>query len=360
MVADDGPHSRGCRRTSHRTLFLSVSSLLVLVVASTICKNYRYRGDLIDRVSNNNNSGILTERKTEHDNNIISSHHKSYTLPSLEYGGIIFYLHIPKTGGTTIRELIKYRKNGRRSRVHYIYLTGPREYNDTMQLMKDWVVRGTDNQEVVFIEFHALERNCPTFLHLSQNELPRWKNLANEHNVPFFSFTILREPVAMAISFFNYYHGIPQNPKGFGIYCIEDIFAHATIANPQCLFMARNEDAYTKTGKDLRDSLTRDDCRQAYKSILHLFDWVGTTDRLGNETLLLLRRLFQSNQSTQRLIRNLNKTANTAGLSAPIHLRDLNGTTIQYIRRMTSWDQELYDAAKKGEFPADFGRWSLS
>lgn len=271
---------------------------------------------------------------------------------------LIFFI-TDAAGGTTIRELLKYQRGGRRSKIKYIYLTGPREYENTVEQMKEWLVHGTGsiqgiNQadpigQIVVIEYHALDRNCPTFLDMSRQVLPQWKRQAKESGVPFFSFSILREPVAMAVSFFNYYHGIPQNPKRFdliGENATETTFLEATISNPQCLFLARNEDAYTKTGRDLRASLTHDECREAYDNILELIDFVGMTERIRDETLPLLKDLLDTNQYAKRLIRNLDKRANQAGRST-IHLANLSDAAIKHIRSVTTWDSEMYERVKQ-------------
>lgn len=274
-------------------------------------------------------------------------------------------LHIPKTGGTTIRELVKYMKNGKRSQVDYTYLTGTRELKHITDHMNKWLTNGTrvvnvtiDSQKpahtVHFIEYHALDRNCATFLQLSEALLPQWKRLSEDSNVSFFLFGIVREPIALAVSFFNYYRAMEQNPKRFDLIspedATEDIFLQETIANPQCLFLARNEDSFTKTGQDLRDSFTWEECQQAYAGIVDLFDWVGTTDRIRNETLPLLKKIFSTNPHTNRLIRNISNVVNvnpSAAGKAPIQRATLSEKTLEEIRRKTSWDLELYKSIQR-------------
>lgn len=237
-----------------------------------------------------------------------------------------------------------------------------------MEQMKEWTEKGTgtvrDNQhpdpfgQVVFIEYHALDRHCPTFLQMVQTVLPEWKNRCKQNNIPFFAFGIFREPISLSVSYHNFYHRIPQNPKRFDLIqtenATEEAFLHYTIANPQCLFLARNEDAYTKTGQDLRSTLTQEECHQAYKGIQETLDWVGTTDRIRNETLPLLQQLFKTNQFTKRLIRNMNKTANPSSAAEvqTIHLSSLSEATLQNVESLTTWDKEMYEKLKQA-YPYD-------
>ena len=305
----------------------------------------------------------------QHTSVISRQHHRlppgSRRVPSLKNGGVVFMLHIPKTGGTTIRELIKYMKNGKRSEVNYVYLTGQRGLEHTTEHMNEWLENDTglagtriENQEpadaVHFIEYHALDRSCATFLQLSKTLLPQWKRLAEDREVPFFLFSIVREPVSLAVSFFNYYRAMEQNPKRFDYIppenVTEDVFLNASIANPQCLFLTRNEDSFTKTGQDLRDSLTWQECQQAYAGLVDLFDWVGTTERIQNETLPLLKDLFSTNPHTNRLIRNISKVTHVNPSStgkSPIQRSTLSEQALVDLRQKTSWDLELYRTIQK-------------
>merc|ERR1712151_1470613 len=54
---------------------------------------------------------------------------------------IMLFLHVPKTGGTTIRNIMKYNTNGKRSdkSVNYFYITDDKSYQDIIPYMNSWL-----------------------------------------------------------------------------------------------------------------------------------------------------------------------------------------------------------------------------
>jgi Sulfotransferase family len=120
-------------------------------------------------------------------------------------GVIVFFLHIPKTGGTSIRRIFR-----RYGKVYFAW--GRKAYDRTVREFSDKLDRWVDG-DLVFFELHGGDA-------LSYKEfavtLREWRRKAHEKGIPFFAFTVVREPVSFAISSFAYYH----TQETFGFRCV--------------------------------------------------------------------------------------------------------------------------------------------
>lgn len=322
--------------------------------------------DYYAKVSSLHNSSSINTNATNESTSI--------ELPSLTTtGGIIIFLHVPKTGGTTIR-----RTYQNRDHVTYLFSNRRDKYDTLVPRVNEWVQTGPSNNEkagnsghrIGILEIHA--RNNPTFLSIC-DQLHQWKATAKEHKVPFFAFTVLREPERFGLSYFNYYHGMRWEKRRFEFLPSPNMtdanFIRTMHSNPQCLFLARSEQAYQKNFPELRQNLTRGECNQAYDCLRQTMDWIGTTERLINETLPLLHQLIDGKAiSSQR-------SATTPG--HPNHSSDTKKSTTQhentgpklfgrpnmteesqtYLTSMTEWDQEMY---RNVLHDYDFSRFALS
>jgi len=301
-------------------------------------------------------------------------------------GGIILHLHVPKTGGTTIRKSFQNRR-----RVTYLFSSNKAKYDEFADTMQNWVKYGPaprrtkrkhtvinngttqiNEPHIGILEIHA--RNNPSFLSICE-QVQYWKVTAQQNEIPFFAFTVLREPESFGISYFNYYHGVAHEKRRFE-YLPPDHLTNANFQrtmhnNPQCLFLARSEQAYQRNRPELRaTNLTHGECQRSYSCLRGIMDWIGTTERLKNETIPLLTLLIDGHNTTtisrsvdaNTLIAPDTTTVNTNNIrhenQGPQLFGRYNMTkeSSEYLKAMTVWDQELYANVKRDyDFTLKFG-----
>ena len=306
-----------------------------------------------------------------------------WNLPSLaSTGGVMVFLHVPKTGGTTIRKTYQKREN-----VTYLFSNRKEKYNSLVPIVNEWVRTGPSNKETVvfnnetstrrrqqhigILEIHA--RNNPSLITIC-DQLQQWKATAKEQQIPFFAFTVVREPESFGISYFNYYHGMRWEKRRFEFLprdeLTNDNFRRTMHHNPQCLFLTRSEQAYQKNFPTLRQNRTREECLEAYDCLRKTMDWIGTTERLQNETLPLLQYLLlneeggnhqqtTTNDASKATVASNSKHAAAAAAargtkqSSTISDHENTGPKLfgrsnmtnesqKYLTAMTEWDRDMY------------------
>ena len=108
------------------------------------------------------------------------------------HGGIVFFMHVPKTGGNAMgHNLMQYDD------IDYVFLKGSDPLKNPMS---ESVVQGVSNNTILFFKAHT---EIPSFLQLAA-DLKNWRQMASQNGVPFFAFTMLRDPIAYAVSAFEY------------------------------------------------------------------------------------------------------------------------------------------------------------
>ena len=297
-------------------------------------------------------------------------------LPSFATnGGVIVFLHVPKTGGTTIRKSFQQRDH-----VTYLFSNRKSKYDTVVDRVDEWVQTGptststavgsSNQSQIGILEIHA--RNNPTLLSIC-DQLQQWKATAKEHKVPFFAFTILREPAAFGISYFNYYHGIQWEKRRFEFLPFSNMteanFIRTMHKNPQCLFLTRSEQAYQRNFPELRQNVTHHECDQAYQCLRRTMDWIGTTERLKNETLPLLHHLIDGDYyyhpptppppAHPNSSRSRTPTTPQHENTGPkiFGFQNMTEESSSYLKVMTEWDQEMYRSVLQDY---DFRSFALS
>ena len=251
-------------------------------------------------------------------------------LPSFDKGGLVFFLHIPKTGGTTIRKNLQ----NRTSHVLYQFVAGIGEYNQSQPFVDQYIRTSSPRRRpIIFLEVHG--RDSPSLLQL-QKTLLQWKRTASKANVPTFFFTILREPLSHAVSYFNFFHVDRPNRHFRQVKSTEKNFLRLALYNPQCQFLSRGEYSLREKKKV---QTTREECQQVQDALFETMDWVGTTDRMNDETLPLLARLLNLKGGTTFE----SQRVSTKFANASISKSRLSPLAIHTIEHMVSSDRKIYD-----------------
>lgn len=265
----------------------------------------------------------------------------SKKLPSFENGGVIFFLHVPKTGGTTIRLNVE-----KLDRVDYYFGRNYSTYWDTAPLVEDAILHGTHNKSILFLEIHA--KDSPSLLRL-RKRLKRWRDTAAHNKVSIFFFTVLRDSLPYALSHFNFFHVQKRNPTFEQCNATEENFLRLSLSNPQCQFLANGE--ASMRAQKIKDVVVQPEtCERVYETLLESFDWVGTTERLSNESLPLLSQLLQLPSNFTFSNHRITKKE----AIATFEMQNLSSTALDSLHLSTTIDTMLYERALRN-FP--FSRW---
>lgn len=262
----------------------------------------------------------------------------SKILPMLnETGGLVVFLHIAKTGGTTIREDFRDESNFPNVKVKRVY------GEEQIKLIKskiDWHLSSeNDSKSILLLEVHGGHGQPMTVFDL-HDYIQSWRQQAAAQNRGVFVFTILREPVAFYVSYFTYF----TNTNCQYIWCdrplmesTEENLLQSAISNHQCQYLTRKWDR-----KDNRKHpVTVSECKAAYSLLRSDADWVGTTETMQETTLPLLSYIMTGETKTGQSLATHNQQN---GLSLNAHsLSDKARTELQY---KSTLDRYLYESAQ--------------
>jgi hypothetical protein len=269
---------------------------------------------------------------------------KLLPLPN-ENGIILFYYHIPKTGGTSQMAPFVQHPDWR-----YRMVYGDAKRKRYSKEMYDWIENWVPgNTTKVYYEYHA-GTAAPYMDPQIRQDLLVWRAMAKVRNIPFFAFTVVREPLSMAVSHFNFYYAGKNYDRRYywRPNATEADFLELSVPNPQCLFAVKGEVAYYEAYREQHGAgvySTRQQCEDVYQAFRNDFDWIGTTHALSLETFKILEQLGGVRYCTE--IRNQSKER--------IVKADLSAKALATIGNITAYDQSIYDRIRR-DYPISM--WS--
>lgn len=329
--------------------------------------------------------------KVEGDFITVPTNRDKKSLPDFTNGGIIVFYHIYKTGGSTVGKLLhelakkdqnrfpsQDQKTGTNPYDYETAVSSPSRLFFTMiRKHINWeddclttLDLAENNKKLVLLELHV-EHPAPDFPSLVELApiLEKWRAEADRRGVGFFAFTLLREPVAHALSFFNFFHvgnTKPYHPPPTRedhdywnpfkpLQSTQKNFLRSYYAdNRQCQMLNADPESTRGAPKDLvwnESPRSTEDIAASHKpchvdkvhdALFNSLDWVGTTENMQNETLPLLTQIVANDPSIGRNnvpFKVFDK--NPAGKKGMKEF-DLSKKTMTAILKRTKLDRGLY------------------
>lgn len=257
-----------------------------------------------------------------------------------ENGGLVVFLHVAKTGGTTIRQEFADFPNVTVRRVF------GKDDLDEAKAKIDWFLTSTDNNmlnkkgETLLLELHGGHGEPMTIFEI-HSYLQRWRAQADANNKNMFVMTMLREPVSFYVSYFNFF----KRPGCDKPWCdfptmelTEDNLLRSAIPNHQCQYLARQ----VNKKENAAVPVSKAECDAVFQLMQADLDWIGSTEHMQEETLPLLSHILVGSADAARKMEPKNAQKKTGALS----YKSLSETARERLSIISTYDRELYSKAK--------------
>lgn len=256
-------------------------------------------------------------------------------IPNDNMGGVVLFWHLAKTGGSTIRGNFA---SSFPKQVDYRPLLKPSDWNRVVPQIERNLMN-SHSKRILFVELHG--QGAFANHEDWDKTLLTWRHLAEQYEKHFFVFTILREPLAHAISYYNFFHKSTKSSQSLNHDGEADFVHSTTISNRQCTTLLQRRHRTTSWWGEVgvTDAKT---CTDVYSKLLHNLDWIGTTETLSNETLPLIHLLLSQWTNTTTLTREFQKYNVGKVQHERIRQDSLSDETLQQIRDHTCLDRALW------------------
>lgn len=258
-------------------------------------------------------------------------------------GGVIVFLHNPKTGGSTVREFIESQVYESRQGAkvvmspqntrHVSYWgTHTKESWELAKSKIDDILSDPFPNGTIFVMEDHVMPNIPDTLVPSLKE---WRKKSRANNIPIFVVTQVREPISHYVSRFNYFEVIGKKVEPTEDKLLDKIKQE----NLQCSFFL--------SGQFLDNRMSRD----RLQSVLEQVDWVHDTNRFGKEMLPLLAYMTRLQLRDLGVVQPMGYKEKTKKLK----ISDLSNETLAILGERSAADMELYQNLTM--YYRDFSRW---
>lgn len=293
-------------------------------------------------------------------------------LPNFEKGGLVIFYHVAKTGGSTIRAFFKKKqKRYGRSKFSFSRWKNNPDRNETAKEIgnskfgnettfikctpkgaeKDRelervnslitpILKSDQSIETIMIEIHGESMGL---MELSK-WIQRWRELCKESGKQFFAFTLLRDPIPFSVSYFKYFHlnctyswcEQTQYEEPSEVNLLDSL-----IPDRQCFLLTHTSSIggmhpsfYQKCQVD------KERCDDTYKVMKENLDWIGTTERISEDTIPLLSYIL--NRENNFIETKSKKVAKELDFE-----QNMSKNYISKIHSMTENDQFMYDRVRR-------------
>jgi len=266
-------------------------------------------------------------------------------LPRLhETGGLAIFLHVAKTGGTSIRSNFNNKTNFPNVDVKRVMVETA--LNKRIEHIDFYVSERNTENETLLLEFHGGYGQPLTIFQLHPY-LHMWRSMAKANNKNVFIFTMLREPSSFYVSYFNFF----KHPDCVHKWCdtplmnlTEENLINSLVPNHQCMYLARRQN---HKHVNLEFPVSASECDSVYNLLKADVDWVGTTERMQNTTLPLLSYVLAGDAERGRSFEAFNVAETHTSTKSPLKLSDLSAESLQKMRQVSELDRYMYESAAR-------------
>jgi hypothetical protein len=216
----------------------------------------------------------------------------------------------------------------------------------SMNKIKQIVSQASTKNKTYFVELH-IGYPAPSFPTLTQleSDLILMRNLTDKSNMGFFSFTLVREPVSFAVSFFNFFYGSTFTAEIWNPFptlnVTEENFQKTLVPNRQCVVLDTHPMGMNMKNQSSLQTDASCNVHRVQNVLLEQMDWVGTTENLQTETLPLLSEILIGNSKIG--IRQSAKNVAADRDFTSIRQSDLSAKTLELVQNFTRLDQQIHD-----------------
>ena len=247
------------------------------------------------------------------------------------------FLHVAKTGGTTIRQEFGQLPNVNVKRVF------DKEDLDSRSSTIDWFLSKKNNKDInsqeqtLLLEIHGGKGEPMTIFEIHPY-IKKWRTQAKVNDKNVFIVTLLREPESFYVSYFNFF----KNPGCTRKFCdfptmelTEENLVASAVPNHQCQYLARKVHKHQNS----QVPVSREECQSVFQLMKADLDWIGSTETMQETTLPLLSYSLAGNTATGRNMEAKNKIKVPGSLSR----KTLTAGALEHLTTISSYDRELYD-----------------